>query len=101
MTPQGVEISDMAITNTFDDADWRQQAACRGADTSVFFPDSDEDARAAKAICATCAVREPCLAFALANRQEQGVWGGLTETERRRVRRRRAEAARAAARSAA
>jgi WhiB family redox-sensing transcriptional regulator len=91
----------MAMTKTFDDTDWRQDAACRTADTSVFFPDTEEEAATAKAICAACPVREACLTFALANRQEQGVWGGMTETERRRLRRRRADAARAASRHAA
>jgi len=84
----------------FDETDWREEAACREADTAVFFPATDEEAAAAKAICAVCPVREPCLLFALSNREEQGVWGGLTEAERRRVRRRRAEAIRAS-RSAA
>jgi WhiB family transcriptional regulator, redox-sensing transcriptional regulator len=45
---------------------WRQQARCRGADPSTFYPVSDEDeALEAKAICATCPVREPCLEYAL------------------------------------
>jgi WhiB family redox-sensing transcriptional regulator len=89
----------MALTDSFDD-DWRASAACRDMDTSVFFPASDEEAEPAKAVCATCPVVEDCLSFALANRQEQGVWGGMTETERRRLRRRRQEAARAARRAA-
>ncbi|MFN2607698.1 MAG: WhiB family transcriptional regulator [Acidimicrobiales bacterium] len=91
----------MALTKTFDDEDWRAAAACRTADTSLFFPESDDEAGPAKAICASCPVREDCLGFALANRQEQGVWGGLTEAERRRMRRRSAEAARIARRHAA
>lgn len=90
----------MAMRMRFDETDWREEAACRDADTTVFFPTTDEEAAAAKAICAVCPVREPCLLFALSNREEQGVWGGLTETERRRVRRRRTEAIRAS-RSAA
>jgi WhiB family redox-sensing transcriptional regulator len=91
----------MALSELFDDDDWRSAAACRDMDTDIFFPASDEEAGPAKAVCAICPVREPCLAFAMANRQEQGVWGGLTETERRRLRRRRQEAARAARRAAA
>ncbi len=76
---------------------WRDDAACRGLDVDVFFPATDEEAGPAKAICAICPVREECLEFALATRQDDGVWGGLTETERRRLRRRRRERARAAA----
>ena len=68
---------------------WRQQAACRDADTELFFPESDADAGPALAICATCPVREACLDFALATNQADGIWGGATEAERRRLRRRR------------
>ena len=80
---------------------WREQAACKGQDTAVFFPASDAEAGPAKAICATCPVRDLCLEWALATHQEDGVWGGLTDNERRRLRRRRRDAARRAAASAA
>ena len=76
---------------------WRRAAACRDLDTGFFFPLSDDDAGPAKAVCATCPVREECLRYALATRQGDGIWGGLTETERRRLRRRRRESARRAA----
>ena len=84
----------MALINPRTDVRWRDDAACRGLDTDVFFPVTDEEAEEAKAICETCPVREECLEFALATRQEDGVWGGLTETERRRLRRRLRERAR-------
>ena len=74
---------------------WRQQSACRDLETTVFFPATDEEAAAAKAVCATCPVRLECLEYAIATRQDDGVWGGLDETERRRLRRRRQAAARA------
>lgn len=83
--------------NARTDADWRQDAACRDADTSIFFPEEDESPEAALEYCARCPVREECLEFALVTRQDEGVWGGLTGTERRRLRRRRREAARRAA----
>ena len=82
---------------TYDPDDWRIDAACRDLDTAIFFPETEEAAAAAKAVCASCPVREACLEFALITRQDDGVWGGLTETERRRLRRRRQEAARTAA----
>jgi WhiB family transcriptional regulator, redox-sensing transcriptional regulator len=82
---------------TYDPKEWRLAAACRDLDTAVFFPETEEGAAAAKAVCATCPVRESCLEFALVTRQEDGVWGGLDENERRRLRRRRQEAARKAA----
>lgn len=87
----------MALINPRTDIRWREDAACRDEDTNIFFPVTDEDAGPAKAICAVCPVREECLEFALATRQEDGVWGGMTETERRRLRRRQRERARPAA----
>jgi WhiB family transcriptional regulator, redox-sensing transcriptional regulator len=72
---------------------WRDRAACRGIDPDVFYPVSDEDADAAKAICAVCPVRESCLEYALANRERDGVWGGATERERRRMIRQRRKSA--------
>ena len=69
----------MTVTmNPRTDTGWRDDAACRGLDTDVFFPLTDEDAGPAKEICATCPVREACLEFALQTRQADGVWGGLT-----------------------
>ncbi len=81
---------------TFDPNDWRLDAACRDLDTAVFFPETEEAVAVAKAICASCPVRAACLEFALVTRQDDGVWGGLDETERRRVRRRRQATRRAA-----
>ncbi len=80
---------------------WRRRAACAGFDTAFFFPeDEDEAATGAREICARCPVREDCLEYALANRQDEGIWGGLTGGERRRLRRRRRDAARRAAAAA-
>jgi WhiB family redox-sensing transcriptional regulator len=66
---------------------WRSKAACQGLDPEIFYPLSDDDLDAipAKAVCAECPVREPCLEFALAVREKDGVWGGATERERRRI----------------
>lgn len=81
--------------------DWQDEAACRGSDTSVFFPASEADAGEAKAVCATCPVAEACLEYAISTRQPDGVWGGLTPTERHRLIRRRQKAARKARAAAA
>jgi WhiB family redox-sensing transcriptional regulator len=62
-------------------------------DPDVFYPVSDEEAEAAKAVCAVCPVRQPCLEYALANRERDGVWGGATERERRRMIRQRRKSA--------
>ena len=72
---------------------WRQRASCRGVDPDVFYPVSDEDAEEAKEICDQCTVRTPCLEYALANRERDGVWGGATERERRRIIRQRRKTA--------
>jgi WhiB family redox-sensing transcriptional regulator len=72
---------------------WRQRAACRGVDPEVFYPVSDEDSEEAKEICADCIVRQSCLEYALANRERDGVWGGATERERRRIIRQRRKTA--------
>jgi len=64
---------------------WRQHAACRGIDPDTFYPVSDEEADQAKEICAQCGVRQACLEWALSVREKEGVWGGATERERRRI----------------
>ncbi|MEO7443575.1 MAG: WhiB family transcriptional regulator [Acidimicrobiales bacterium] len=76
--------------------DWRAQAACRNSDVETFFPATEDGTGPAKAICATCPVQATCLEWALDTRQDEGVWGGLSESERRRLRRRRQAAERAA-----
>jgi WhiB family transcriptional regulator, redox-sensing transcriptional regulator len=67
---------------------WRLLAACRDADPDLFFPVSAsgpclDQITQAKAICARCPVRRQCLGFALNTRQDHGVWGGMSEQERR------------------
>jgi WhiB family transcriptional regulator, redox-sensing transcriptional regulator len=66
---------------------WRSAAACLAAEPELFFPVSDsgkglEQAARAKAICASCPVRDDCLAFAVRTRQPHGIWGGMTPGER-------------------
>jgi len=67
-------------------ARWRELAACRGTDLEVFFPERGESAGPARQVCAACPVRQPCLDYAITNRIAYGVWGGLTERERRALR---------------
>ena len=61
--------------------DWTLRAKCRGTEDALF-PEASEQKRA-RAVCAGCPVRPDCLAEALDNRIEWGVWGGMTERERR------------------
>jgi len=72
---------------------WRQRAACRGVDPGIFYPVSDDDTEEAKAICSSCTVRQSCLEYALSAREREGVWGGLSERERRRIVRQRRKSA--------
>jgi WhiB family redox-sensing transcriptional regulator len=72
---------------------WRQQAACRGLDPQIFYPATDEEAETAKSVCQRCAVRETCLEHALTVREKEGIWGGCTERERRRIIRQRRRSA--------
>lgn len=70
--------------------DWQAHAACRDADPDLFFPPDGASAperevleSAARLVCLGCPVREPCLSWALAVHERNGVWGGTTEEERR------------------
>ena len=76
-------------------ATWRKRAACRGIDVEIFYPatDEDDDAEPAKAVCGECPVRQACLEHALAHREREGIWGGTTERERRRILRQRRKSA--------
>ena len=67
-------------------ARWRELAACRGTDLGLFFPGRGESAGPARQVCAACPVRQACLDYAITNRISHGVWGGLTERERRALR---------------
>ena len=62
--------------------------------TSLFFSEQLDDITRAKAFCAGCVVREDCLEYALRNGEKFGIWGGMSERERRRIRRQRALARR-------
>lgn len=78
-------------------ASWQDAGACLGADPSLFFPERGASTAAAKGICRGCVVRVECLEYALANGEKFGIWGGLSERERRRIRRERANTARGTA----
>ncbi len=67
---------------------WTARAACRGMDPDTFFPGRGAPTREAKAVCARCPVKADCLKAALEERERFGIWGGFSERERRRLRRR-------------
>lgn len=66
-------------------ANWVSRAACAGADPDLFHPQRGMPTSDAKAVCATCPVRTECLAWAVRTHQKFGIWGGLSERERRRL----------------
>ena len=64
---------------------WRVLALCAQTDPEAFFPEKGGSTREAKRVCLSCEVRVKCLDWALANNERFGIWGGLSERERRRV----------------
>jgi WhiB family redox-sensing transcriptional regulator len=70
----------------FDELEWQVGAVCAQTDPEAFFPERGGSTRGAKRICSGCGVRAECLDYALAHDERFGVWGGLSERERRRLR---------------
>ncbi|WP_082008132.1 WhiB family transcriptional regulator [Microbacterium mangrovi] len=67
---------------------WQSDALCAQTDPEAFFPEKGGSTRDAKRICASCDVRDQCLEYALQNDERFGIWGGLSERERRRLKHR-------------
>ena len=67
---------------------WQSDALCAQTDPEAFFPEKGGSTRDAKRICGSCEVRSQCLEYALANDERFGIWGGLSERERRKLRKR-------------
>ncbi|MEX1217306.1 MAG: WhiB family transcriptional regulator [Acidimicrobiales bacterium] len=80
-----------------EDKSWQDMANCLGVEPDLFFPERGASTREAKEVCKGCVVRDDCLEYALANGEKFGIWGGMSERERRRIRRQRALARAAAA----
>lgn len=66
---------------------WQAEALCAQTDPDAFFPEKGGSTREAKSICGSCAVQLECLQYALMNDERFGIWGGLSERERRKLRR--------------
>ncbi|MHA7987242.1 WhiB family transcriptional regulator [Rathayibacter sp. CAU 1779] len=67
---------------------WQSDALCAQTDPEAFFPEKGGSTRDAKKICTSCEVRSQCLEYALQNDERFGIWGGLSERERRKLRKR-------------
>ena len=78
----------LGIGSEADAQSWQEQALCAETDPEAFFPEKGGSTREAKKICTGCEVKAQCLEYALANDERFGIWGGLSERERRRLRRR-------------
>ena len=67
---------------------WQERALCAQTDPEAFFPEKGGSTREAKKVCTQCEVKAECLEYALANDERFGIWGGLSERERRKLKRR-------------
>jgi WhiB family redox-sensing transcriptional regulator len=71
-----------------DEASWQERSLCAQTDPEAFFPEKGGSTREAKRICTGCEVRSECLEYALEHDERFGIWGGLSERERRKLKRR-------------
>jgi len=90
-TPAPSPLAD--VLSLFDEPDtgpmsWQERALCAQTDPEAFFPEKGGSTREAKKVCTGCEVRAECLDYALANDERFGIWGGLSERERRKLKRR-------------
>ncbi|MEO7397249.1 MAG: WhiB family transcriptional regulator, partial [Ilumatobacteraceae bacterium] len=74
-------------SDDIQDMSWADLGRCAGIDPEVFFPGRGQDAAPAKALCRECPVRRQCLTWALQTGQKHGIWGGMTDNQRRRLKR--------------
>jgi WhiB family redox-sensing transcriptional regulator len=84
----GQGIAGLMGIGEVDAQSWQERALCAETDPEAFFPEKGGSTREAKKICTGCEVKAECLEYALANDERFGIWGGLSERERRRLRRR-------------
>ena len=88
-----VDLLEVLQTGGLDMA-WQDLANCRVADPDLFFPERGASTRTAKGICRDCQVRAECLEFAIVSSEKFGIWGMMSERERRKIRKERQIAAR-------
>ena len=70
-----------------EEPSWQERALCAQTDPEAFFPEKGGSTREAKRVCGSCEVRAECLGYALEHDERFGIWGGLSERERRRLKR--------------
>ncbi|MCF7547207.1 WhiB family transcriptional regulator [Pseudonocardia sp. WMMC193] len=86
MDLQGIDLAEEG-----GEEDWRDRGLCAQTDPEAFFPEKGGSTREAKRICTGCEVRAECLEYAMTRDERFGIWGGLSERERRRLRKSRRE----------
>ena len=84
---QLVAVGDVDATGDDGVLSWQDQALCAQTDPEAFFPEKGGSTREAKRICVGCEVKQECLEYALMQDERFGIWGGLSERERRRLKR--------------
>ena len=90
MTELAANLSSTELATVFglpEEQSWQERSLCAQTDPEAFFPEKGGSTREAKKICVGCEVRAECLEYALANDERFGIWGGLSERERRRLKR--------------
>lgn len=88
MVVQNPVIMQDDTDEVMNELQWQERALCAQTDPEAFFPEKGGSTREAKRVCLSCEVRVECLDYALANDERFGIWGGLSERERRRVKKR-------------
>ena len=89
-----VDVLRLGVSGAYSDGEdtnplaWLADAICSQTDPEAFFPEKGGSTRDAKRICAGCDVKQQCLEYALANDERFGIWGGLSERERRKLKKR-------------
>lgn len=86
---RGGAAAEMSLDELFGavEQEWQDQALCAQTDPEAFFPEKGGSTREAKRICQACGVRDECLEYALEHDERFGIWGGLSDRERRRLKR--------------
>lgn len=79
---------DWLFPDTSGELEWQERALCAQTDPEAFFPEKGGSTREAKKVCLVCEVRAECLEYALENDERFGIWGGMSERERRKLRKR-------------
>lgn len=89
LTPLSMLIGSLDPDDQDEDAlGWQDRALCAQTDPEAFFPEKGGSTREAKKVCLSCPVRAECLDYALGNDERFGIWGGLSERERRKLKKR-------------